>query len=155
MHQKPKDFWANFKTKPDDIPEALLQVQKWENFILGLAGVPPERVFPLAPLDHAYPQRPCEPATHLNEPFTLEEVLLALNRSKPGKAKGLRGMPMEFFSYAKLPTVERESHINLLAPVLRAAFNSAFSRGLFPSSLNESLITPVFKKGDPVDSANY
>ncbi len=43
----------------------------------------------------------------------------------------------------------------MLAPALVAELNCAFSEGRIPTAVSGSLVTPVFKRGDPGDPANY
>ena len=47
-------------------------------------------------------------------------------------------------------------HLSMsLAPVLTAVLNAAFQSGSIPPDINGGLVTPVFKKGDPLDTGNY
>ena len=65
-------------------------------------------------------------------------------------------MPAELLRYAKEKYKKGEPRPqDLLAPQLTTLLNCAFDQGVVPASLNSSLITPVFKKGDPFDAANY
>ncbi len=65
-------------------------------------------------------------------------------------------MPAEFLRYAKKKYKKGEPKpLHLLAPQLTTLLNCAFHQGVVPTTLNSSWITPVFKKGDPFDTANY
>ncbi len=45
--------------------------------------------------------------------------------------------------------------MHVLAHVLVKVLNAAFQAGRVPQLANSSLITPVFKRGDPLDTSNY
>ena len=47
------------------------------------------------------------------------------------------------------------SKFHVLARPLAAILDAAFQRGVFPDEMKSSLVTPVFKKGDRSDPANY
>jgi len=44
---------------------------------------------------------------------------------------------------------------HLLVPCLQLLFNTAFNTGSVPQSWKTSLVTPIFKKGDTTDTADY
>ena len=44
---------------------------------------------------------------------------------------------------------------SVLLPLFRKLFNTVLCSGHFPSSCNDSIITPVYKKGDPSSPSNY
>jgi hypothetical protein len=45
--------------------------------------------------------------------------------------------------------------VNVLSPVLAVVLNAAFQVGHIPSEVNGGLVTPVFKKGDPLCTDIY
>ena len=116
----------------------------------------------MPPLQHATQlpassnAQPPAPAHSLNQPLTLAEVELALQRLHNGRSAALLGYTSELLRYAKLSaTPEAPAPPHLLAPCLLVLFNAAFSTGQVPQSWKSSLITPIFKKGDATDTANY
>ena len=80
-----------------------------------------------------------------NRPISKEEVLLALRKLKSKKAAGPDGLPGEFLKYAS----------DVLAPFFVKFFNALFEKGLYPKNWTESVILPLFKKGDVNCPGNY
>ena len=80
-----------------------------------------------------------------DRPITREEVLLAIQRLKNGKAAGPDGIIGEFFKHAG----------HLAVDFLVKFFNVLFDRGIYPDSWTESIIVPLFKKGNQNDTNNY
>ncbi|KAF6211782.1 hypothetical protein GE061_012297 [Apolygus lucorum] len=70
--------------------------------------------------------------------FTLGELKMALAKTKDRKAPGLDRVPYEFYKYA--PDSLLSGMLNL--------YNKAYEQGISPSSFSESIIYPLFKKGD-------
>ena len=104
----------------------------------------------------AYPQQPLQPAACLNDSITEEEVTQGLDELHNGRAKGVQGIPSELLRYAKLhPEPKKPAPVNVLAPVLAEVLNAAFQVGIIPRQVNGGLVTPVFKKGDPLCTSNY
>ena len=102
----------------------------------------------------AYPQQPHADA--LNVPISLQEVLDGLHKLHNGRSTGSLGIPAELYRYAHAPASSGEAPPqHLLAPTLTKVLNSMFQSGTVPACVNEGLVTPVFKKGDPFDTANY
>ena len=130
-------------------------MQDWEAYLAKLADV--GQVTPDVEIPHAaYPQQPLQPAECLNVPISEEEVLDGLQRLHNGRAKGQQGLPSELLRYAKLvPEKGKPAPVNVLAPVLTNVLNAAFQSGFIPPDINGGLVTPVFKKGDPLDTGNY
>ena len=129
-------------------------VQAWDDYLDKLAdiGQVHDCVLPLA----AYPQQPLQPAACLNAPISEEEVGEALIGLHNGRAKGVQGLPSELLRYAKLERdPEKPPPVNVLAPILTTVLNAAFEVGFIPNEVNGGLVTPVFKKGDPLCTDNY
>ena len=107
-------------------------------------------------LQDAYPQQPPQEAECLNQPISADEILEGLTRLHNGRAKGPQGLASEFLRYAQ-PEKEKgqPQPQHALLPGLRAVLNAAFSRGIVPEKYNGGLISPVFKKGDSLDTSNY
>ena len=75
----------------------------------------------------------------------LKKLLLAIQRLKNGKAAGPDGIIGEFFKHAG----------HLAVDFLVKFFNVLFDRGIYPDSWTESIIVPLFKKGNQNDPNNY
>ena len=54
-----------------------------------------------------------------------------------------------------LPVFLLKENAEILAPIIRNIINRCFSSGIFPDLLKIALITPVFKKGDPLNVKNF
>jgi hypothetical protein len=73
------------------------------------------------------------------------EVLLALRRSKPGKAPGRDGIPVELYKKFKLQ----------FAPILAAVFTAIGTIKKLPYGFLDGVITVLHKTGDRLDAGNY
>lgn len=83
---------------------------------------------------------PCpDPVTNVNEVKRIIEEL------KNGKAVGIDGISAEF-----LKKYKEEYSIKIAKLV-----NDSFESGIFPDILKKSLVTPIFKSGNPKDKNNY
>jgi len=122
-----------------------------------------------APCPCAQPPPPA-PAHSLNQPLTLAEIEVGLQRLHNGRSGALHGYTSELLRYAKLVATPDDpapapahllapcllvSPAHLLAPCLLVLFNAAFSTRQVPKSWKTSLVTLVFKHGDATDTANY
>ena len=87
----------------------------------------------------------CESDVYDDRPITREEVLLAIQRLKNGKAAGPDGIIGELLKHAG----------HLAVDFLVKFFNVLFDRGRYPDSWTESIIVPLFKKGNQNDPNNY
>ena len=87
----------------------------------------------------------CVSDVYYDRPITREEVLLAIQRLKNGKAAGPDGINGEFFKHAG----------HLAVDFLVKFFNVLFERGIYPDSWTESIIITLFKKGNQNDPGNY
>ena len=67
--------------------------------------------------------------------------MLAIQRLKNGKAAGPDGITGEFFKHAG----------HLAVDFLVKFFNVLFDHGIYPDSWTESIIVPLFKKGNQND----
>ena len=81
----------------------------------------------------------------LNGQITKEEVLLAIRKIKNKKSAGPDGIIGELIKYAGSLTVN----------FLLRFFNALFDRGLYPEIWSESVIIPLYKKGDVNNAENY
>ena len=71
--------------------------------------------------------------------------MLAIQRLKNGKAAGPDGIIGELFKHAG----------HLAVDFLVKFFNVLFERGIYPDSWTESIIIPLFKKGNQNGPDNY
>jgi hypothetical protein len=81
----------------------------------------------------------------LNAEITRDEILLALKKLKCKKAAGPDGVIGEFLKYSG----------EIVVDFFVQFFNALFDRGLFPDSWTESIILPLYKKGDVNNPGNY
>ena len=80
-----------------------------------------------------------------------EEVQAALKKLKRNKAESADKIPQEFYKLVekeKVPTSE-------LAKALCTTLRDVFETGIIPESWKNSVIVPVYKKGDVNDTNNY
>ena len=80
----------------------------------------------------------CERDVYYDRPITREEVLLAIQKLKNGKAAGPDGIIGELLKHAG----------HLAVDFLVKFFNVLFDRGIYLDSWTESIIVPLFKKGN-------
>lgn len=80
-----------------------------------------------------------------NDSITDDEIIAVIKDMKKGKSGGSDELVPECFIYS----------LNYLLPVLRKLFNRIFSTGTYPSQWRETIIIPLYKKGDPDVTDNY
>lgn len=76
--------------------------------------------------------------------FTVEEVILAIKTSAGGKAPGPDSIPVDLY----------KSNPLLWGPLLTSVLKACCKQG-FISTRSESILVPIFKKGDRNDPACY
>jgi len=81
----------------------------------------------------------------LNRPISEEEVLYGFCKLKCNKAAGPDGMSGEFLKYAG------HSVVTFFVRFL----NALFDKGVYPQNWTESVILPLYKKGNVNDPGNY
>ena len=81
----------------------------------------------------------------LNQPITREEVTRAIQKLKLNKAAGPDGIIGELFKYAQ----------SFIISFFVIFFNALFDKGVFPVNWSESIVLPLFKKGDVNNPGNY
>jgi hypothetical protein len=86
----------------------------------------------------------CKPAD-IAPDFSPTNVAKHLKHTKPASAAGPDGLPGIFW---------HSLHACLALP-LSIIFNKSFNSGILPSCWKHSVITPVYKKGDPSLASNY
>ena len=80
-----------------------------------------------------------------DQPISKHEVLNALKRVKNSKAPGPDGIIGELLKYSG----------NIVVDFLVKFYNALFDQGVYPDQWTESIIFPLFKKGDVNDPNNY
>ena len=80
-----------------------------------------------------------------DRPITAEEIMLALRKLKSKKAAGTDKIIGELLKYAS----------DFVLPFFVKFLNRIFDRGLFPIQWTESIILPLFKKGNVNEPGNY
>ena len=121
---------------------------------------------PPPPLANAHPPPPV-PAAMLgsptdcndmafNAPITTAEVHDTLRRLKNGKSPGIDGLPPELLKFAYPPRTDAPtSHLNPLVLPLTAIFNHLLEQSVAPGQWSATIVTLLFKKGDPTLWGNY
>ena len=124
-------------------------------------GIPTSTATCTPPSPLSFPMQPIQPSPyHLVPPSTppslLTRSLRAFAASIMAVPQPLRAFWQSFIAMHKPPlplTAPPPPH--LLAPLLLHLLNATFSLGHVPSHSNLAPISPIFKKGDPADTANY
>eukprot|EP00745_Piridium_sociabile_P002264 TRINITY_DN113801_c0_g1_i1.p1 TRINITY_DN113801_c0_g1~~TRINITY_DN113801_c0_g1_i1.p1 ORF type:complete len:177 (-),score=18.67 TRINITY_DN113801_c0_g1_i1:134-664(-) len=83
----------------------------------------------------------------LNRPISTEEILVALRKLKKGKAAGPDGIINELLKNACKSDVVLGFFVTF--------FNALFDRGVYPESWTESIVLPLYKKGNVNNPNNY
>ena len=133
-------FWQNMRkiSKNKYQPHNTISEQEWFNHF--------QKVLEQDNQDEDFDDfENCESDVYCDRPITREEVLLAIQRLKNGKAAGPHGIIGELLKHAG----------HLAVDFLVRFFNVLFDRGRYPDSWTESIIVPLFKKGNQNDPNNY
>lgn len=83
---------------------------------------------------------------NLEQPFTLAELKYILRKAKVNKAPGIDRVPYEFFKNAS------EEFLSELTKLFNNLYDNVCE---VDESFMESIIFPIFKKGDPNNTSNY
>lgn len=87
-----------------------------------------------------------EQVSELEEPFTAEEIILALRSMQSRKCPGPDGFPVEFY----------KAFSEKLTPLLLNMYNESFESGLLPITLRQASISLILKKDkDPLQCGSY
>ena len=71
-------------------------------------------------------------------------------------ATGFDGIPASFLKYASVPETPGSAvRRNVVIPLLAKLFHMLFSHGLCPDAWKVARLSPLHKKGDPLDPNNY
>ena len=84
---------------------------------------------------------------YFNRPISKDEVVLAIRRIKSKKAAGPDNIIGELLKYAQ--------GNDLILDFFVTFFNCLFDGGIYPESWTESIVLPLYKKGNVNDPNNY
>jgi hypothetical protein len=91
-----------------------------------------------------------------NAAITDTEVHDALRRLKNGKSPGMDGIPPELLKYAYPPCSDAPtSHLNPLVAPLAVIYNHLLTHAIVPTQWSATVVTLLYKKGDPTLWSNY
>ena len=153
LKTNPRQFWRRAGLPHIMLPPELWTPAAWDEYLAHLTAPPAQ---PAAQLPTPHTPQPPAPASCLDQPITEAEIEVALQKLHNGRSGALLGYTSELLRYAKLvPTDADPAPEHLLLPCLQMLFNTAFSSGTVPQSWKTSLVTPIFKRGDATDTANY
>ena len=135
-----KEFWSSVNkiSSKKSQPSNNISVEQWFQHFKGLLEKDDIATSDSSAVEHDY-------VDELDRPISKEEVLLAIRKLKHGKSAGPDGLIAEFFRNSGELTV----------CFLVKLFNYLFDEGIYPNSWTESIIIPLFKKGDVNDVNNY
>lgn len=83
--------------------------------------------------------------TMVNETFSTNEIISIIKSLKPKNS----------FGYNEISPKILKISANYISSPLTYIYNKAISKGVFPDKLKYSIVTPIFKKGNNSDPANY
>ena len=147
----PGDFWKLFYSRPPQTPGSH-SPEQWAAYF--------ERLLNYAETDGPLPDGaglrkyffltqgrwpPDAATTKVQAAFSLKEVYEALKTLKRGKSVGVDGIPVEVYKCLS----------DKLIPFFATVFNTLFELGFFPKEWAISIVSAIFKSGDPEDQANY
>jgi hypothetical protein len=81
----------------------------------------------------------------LNFKIETSELTKAINSLKNGKSSGVDGIRAEMI----------KSVSSKLVPLLKKLFNLIFTGSIYPNMWSKGIITPIYKKENPMDPSNY
>ena len=81
----------------------------------------------------------------MGQPITLQELTVALEGMKNGRAPGIDGIPVEFF----------KAFWSILGEDLLAVSNDSMEKGCLPLSCRRAVLTLLPKKGDLCEVKNW
>ena len=158
LRRNPRALWQDFNRSRSALPPSLASPSAWAHFQQLLAAHQTAAGCHL-PVEVISPPYSQAAADQLNcAAISADEVIAALPNLHNGRASGLSELPAEFYRYASAPAAagsHGSAPPHLLAPVLAKIFTAAFAAGTIPISWSTAAVTPLHKKGDPTDTANY
>ena len=95
-------------------------------------------------------------AVALNNPITIEEVVVGIEKMNRRAALGVDGIPTQCIKEAWKGDNKEDPMCHILAPHLTKLFNIIFDSGIYPEEWTVTTITPIFKgKGSKDTESNY
>lgn len=164
LQQDPHKLFAALRGQGKRLPKHLEDTEQWEEYFVQLAadssaGTAQPQIetdaagfIPNETSENMQQRR--NDAAILNKPFTTEEIEDGVGRLNNNRAPGISGQPAEMLRYAVLHR-EDGTQDRVLLPALTAMLNAALELGKLPDSWNVSLVSPIYKRGDPDSTANY
>lgn len=139
-----KDFWKNVRTVlRKDYSKNTITTEEWYDHFKNLLDIHDS--------SGTDTQEECVAHVHddsleyLDRPISKQDVISAIKKLKNAKAAGPDGFIGEI--YKGLENVAVDFLVNL--------FNNLFDSGVYPEQWTESVIVPLFKKGDKNNPNNY
>ena len=151
LKRSPHSFWQAFKAPAERLPANLRTPDAWTDSMRKALNPDPAPASGVGIM--AGSPAPAD-GTALLAPITCGEVSAALGKLQNHKSAGLSGGPTELFRYAMAGVTTEDLACDVPA-LLAEILNGAFDRGEVPQSWNTVLVSPIFKRGDRTDTANY
>ena len=149
--KRPGEFWKLFASRPSQGPR-FGTPEDWAEYFEGLLNVA-ETDGPLPDAaeltQYLFLTRRSQPLSVppsvLESEVSCDEVRKALNKLRNGRAVGQDGIPVEVYKCLSAK----------LVPFFTKVFNTLIELRFFPAEWSISIITPIFKSGDPRVRSNY
>lgn len=151
-----RKFWKVLRSDKARLPMSMQNVQAWTQFISKVADMhlDDSRSIP----QDAYPPQCFSDQSYqlLSADVKPDEVSAQLQRLHNGRSQGQLAIPAELFKYAIIPpSADHPNPRHLLLEPLSAILSSMMQPAGVPTSINCSLVTPIFKRGDALQTTNY
>ena len=140
--QKSRYVPQMIKTANGKILSSPTQVrERWKQYFSDLLS---KECLTAVDLDKYIPDRLIQ--WQLNDPPMIEEIEKAFEQLNNHKMPGEDGIMGEVIEYCKPPTFLR---------IIREIYTEAWTTGNIPKLMCTTTLTPIFKKGDPLECNNY
>lgn len=138
----PRKFWTNIRqtvNKTESKPDSLSLNDLMQHFkeLYGETRDDSEI--------HAHEDGPNIESAYLDRDFSEEEIRSAVFSQKNNKSPGVDNITSEMI----------KSSYEIISPFLLKLYKHLYSKGEYPRSWGEGIISPIFKKGDLNDASNY
>jgi len=137
-----KSFWNAVKESSSQEKNMTtpISIDEWVNHYKSLLQMNGEKFDKLAETETQFHNE-----TPLDFPFTCKEVKTSISSLKLNKKEGIDLILNEFIKYGS----------SILLTTLVKLFNKILKEGIFPESWNLSLLSSIYKSGDPMEPNNY